>query len=65
MTENKIRVFDENKLYGQAAFTAAGLGGKTKFWEYVKAKRFRVVKIGRLTKITGSELNAFIARLSK
>jgi hypothetical protein len=65
MTQHQVRVFDENKLYGQPAFTAAGLGGKTKFWEYVKAKRFRVVRMGRLTKVAGSELNAFIASLTK
>ncbi len=65
MTSNQVRVFDETKLYGQRAFSAAGLGGKTLFWQYVKEKRFRVVRIGRLTKVTGGELNSFVAGLTK
>lgn len=64
MDEN-FKLFEENRAYGQAQFTRAGLGGKTKFWRLVGEKKIQTFQNGRLTQFTGRAGNAYIKNLAK
>jgi hypothetical protein len=61
-TEPAVKIFEDDKLYGQPEFTARGCGGKTRWWKHVKNGDFRFVKVGLLTKATGSSLNAYFSK---
>lgn len=63
--QSRIEIFENDRLYGQAEFTAKGCGGKTRWWAHIKNADFPVIEVGRLKKATGRALNSYFSGQSK